>query len=269
MQIVFFTNSNFRSDPLRYYILSHVAANFPNTHIVAVRSSGKLSWAKRAKRLQRKLSLLGWLGFLEVLAFLPLQRIFSKYDSCEIDRRIRTLPQPVFKLDTLSCYEINSVNGHDAVSQISALSPDVIIQAGAGILRPQVFNLAKIATINLHHGIAPLIKGMSSINWALWENRPEWIGCTVHVIDSGIDTGKVLAYAPIAPAYCGEQFPSIFVSATISGVEKLIETLRRLERGEKWSITPLLNEQNYRSTFSGLKHLVLELKLLWRRRGRQ
>ncbi|MBV8232444.1 MAG: hypothetical protein JO329_20880 [Planctomycetaceae bacterium] len=46
----------------------------------------------------------------------------------------------------------------------------------------------KIGTLNLHHGIAPSIRGMNSIYWALWEGRPEWIGSTVHFIDKGIDT---------------------------------------------------------------------------------
>ena len=144
---------------------------------------------------------------------------------------------------------------------MSEIEPDVIIQSGAGILERQIFTLARVATLNLHHGIAPLIKGMSSILWGQYERRPEWIGSTVHMIDEGIDTGSALAYAKVEPERPGERFPSLYVRASESGVAVLVETLERLEAGETWSLPAPSGESFYRSTLSGWKQLALEIRL--------
>ena len=91
-------------------------------------------------------------------------------------------------------------------------------------------------------------------------NKLEWIGATVHEIDDGIDTGKVLAYAPVQLLFSGEGFPSLFVRSTETGVGQLINTLKRLESGERWEVPALPGPQEYRSTISGLKLLYLKIK---------
>jgi methionyl-tRNA formyltransferase len=156
---------------------------------------------------------------------------------------------------------VQTVNGADAVHTLRALQPDIIMQAGAGILRQRIFTLARLATLNLHHGIAPLIRGMHSIYWALWEDRPEWLGATVHRIDAGIDTGQVLAYAPVAVQTPGESYPSLFVRATQQGVAQLLEVLTRLEAGEQWCLPAPAPGSAYRSTISGWKLLLLQYRL--------
>src|SRR5437762_1370326 len=156
-------------------------------------------------------------------------------------------------LDSQRVQCVHTVNGADAARTLRALQPDVIIQAGAGILRQHIFTLARLATLNLHHGIAPLIRGMCSIYWALWEDRPEWLGATVHRIDAGIDTGQALAYASVTPQTPGEGYPSLFVRATQGGVARLVEVLTRLEAGEQWCLTPPAPGSAYRSTISGWK----------------
>ncbi len=92
------------------------------------------------------------------------------------------------------------------------------------------------------------------------------MGATVHFIDEGIDTGPVLAYAPVAPLYPGEPYPSLFVRVHKFGVERLVDTLLRLARGERWTIHPPLGERVYRSTISGWKLCFLEVRDALRRR---
>ena len=102
--------------------------------------------------------------------------------------------------------------------------------------------------------------------WALWEQKREWMGMTLHYIDEGIDTGPVLAYAPVEPRYPGERFPSLLVRTTELGVEHLVDALRRLERGERWTIHPPQGERTYRTIFSGWRLLLLEIRLALERR---
>ena len=87
----------------------------------------------------------------------------------------------------------------------------------------------------------------------------------MHFIDEGIDTGPVLAYAPIEPRYPGERFPSLFVHAFQLGMERLVNALHRLARGERWTIPPPQGERVYRSDFSGWRLVLLEARLALRR----
>jgi methionyl-tRNA formyltransferase len=145
------------------------------------------------------------------------------------------------------------------------LKPDVIIQLGNGILSKQIFEIARIGTLNIHPGIAPLMKGRDPIYWALWEREPSWLGATVHFIDEGIDTGPVLAYAPVEQRFPGERYPPLYVRTFELGVERLVDTLSRLACGERWTIDPPPGAQVYRSSISGWKMLIVEIQGALRR----
>ena len=84
------------------------------------------------------------------------------------------------------------LNHPECKAALEKIAPDVIVRVSGGILKPHIFSQAKLAALNIHHGRAPLIRGVSSIPWGMIENRPEWIGATIHLIDQGIDTGAVL-----------------------------------------------------------------------------
>jgi methionyl-tRNA formyltransferase len=161
---------------------------------------------------------------------------------------------------------VETPNGVDAVEAMRTLEPDVIVQAGAGILRPRIFKAARLGTVNLHHGIPPLIRGMDSIYWAMWEKRPDWIGSTVHWIDEGIDTGEVIAYASVAPLSPGQGYPALFGQATQRGVDQLVEALVRLASGQTSIVQPPACKGVYRSTMSGWRHLILRARMTLGRR---
>ena len=82
----------------------------------------------------------------------------------------------------------------------------------------------------------------------------------MHFIDEGIDTGPVLAYAPVEPGSPGERYPALWVRIYELEVGRLVEVLRRLERGERWTIEPPGDESVYRSLISGWKLGLLELR---------
>jgi methionyl-tRNA formyltransferase len=50
-------------------------------------------------------------------------------------------------------------------------------------------------------GLLPAYRGMNVAEWAALEGAP--LGCTVHLIDSGIDTGPILAMQEVNIAGCG------------------------------------------------------------------
>ncbi|HLG98193.1 MAG TPA: formyl transferase [Bryobacteraceae bacterium] len=263
MKIVFFTREGFEKNELFLYMYARVRSQFPDCCIVSVNLRAECRSVRNSLRKHcNKIRRLGWRQAAEVLSSYPLQLYFAERANRERTRLLRNLPRPAVELEQPVTI-VHSVNGADAVDAIRRLRPDVIIQAGAGILKPQIFRLASIACLNMHHGIAPLIRGMNSIYWGLWERRPEWVGSTIHEIDAGIDTGNVLAYAPVAERRPGEGFARLFVRATELGIDRLLEVLARLQAGERWSVPPLSGASVYRSTISGWKLAALA----WRLRG--
>jgi len=69
----------------------------------------------------------------------------------------------------------------------------LIIVAGSRIIKPPVVAKFRGKLVNFHSGLLPHYRGPYSEFWAMYEHRPDLIGCSVHLIDEGIDTGPLLA----------------------------------------------------------------------------
>src|SRR5205823_2979375 len=54
--------------------------------------------------------------------------------------------------------------------------------------------------LNAHMGLLPAFRGMNVVEWAALEGTH--VGCTVHWIDSGVDTGPILATREVDVAGC-------------------------------------------------------------------
>jgi methionyl-tRNA formyltransferase len=77
------------------------------------------------------------------------------------------------------------------LARLSTERIDVFIHAGAGILRTPLLAVPRLGTLNAHMGILPRYRGMNVAEWAAFNGDP--VGCSVHLIDAGIDTGPILA----------------------------------------------------------------------------
>jgi folate-dependent phosphoribosylglycinamide formyltransferase PurN len=69
----------------------------------------------------------------------------------------------------------------------------LIVVAGSRIIKPPVVARFCGRLVNFHSGLLPHYRGPYSEFWAMYETRPQLIGCSVHLIDEGIDTGPLLA----------------------------------------------------------------------------
>lgn len=81
--------------------------------------------------------------------------------------------------------------------------------------------------INVHPGINPRYRGAGNV-WALSEKRLDLVGATVHEVDVGIDTGKVLGYIRIDPVSEDMGVEDTVVAAQIAGADLAIAFLRGL-----------------------------------------
>lgn len=87
---------------------------------------------------------------------------------------------------------VKDVNSKSTEKKIKKLNPDLIIQSGAGILKENIFSIPSKGTLNVHHGIAPELRGIASSFWGMYYGLNEYIGTTVHFIDKTLDTGAVI-----------------------------------------------------------------------------
>jgi len=90
----------------------------------------------------------------------------------------------------------NDIHGEAARAQMREFAPDLGIALAAPILKPAVFAIPRLGTLNLHKGKVPEYRGMPPAFWELWHREQE-IGCTVHMVEAGLDTGDIVLESSI------------------------------------------------------------------------
>ncbi len=81
----------------------------------------------------------------------------------------------------------------DAMEQLHAWSPDVIVVAAFGqILKQDVLDLPEFGCINVHASLLPRWRGAAPINAAILHGDEE-TGITIMKMDIGLDTGPILS----------------------------------------------------------------------------
>lgn len=160
-----------------------------------------------------------------------------------------------------------SVNDPDSVEIIRRLQPDVVIVSNAPMLKPEVFQIPRLACLNIHQGIAPNYRGEHSVFWALLVGDYSHIGTTIHYIDEGVDTGAALArgYPALEP---NDTECSIRVKNTEVAVGMLLDILGKIkDRGSRLPV----NEQTVANSADSKlirysdRKIWHEISLAWRR----
>jgi hypothetical protein len=90
--------------------------------------------------------------------------------------------------------EVPYINHPDVVQLANKLKPDLIAVFGTSLIRGDLLQKGRLGIVNLHGGLSPEYRGADCTFWALFNKEPEKIGCTLHFIDAGIDTGRLIAH---------------------------------------------------------------------------
>jgi folate-dependent phosphoribosylglycinamide formyltransferase PurN len=90
----------------------------------------------------------------------------------------------------IAAIEVDSINSEESVELLRKHGIDLCVFAGAGILRRPIIEATPLGVLNAHMGRLPQYRGMNVAEWAAWNGDP--VGCSVHLIDPGIDTGDIL-----------------------------------------------------------------------------
>jgi methionyl-tRNA formyltransferase len=87
-------------------------------------------------------------------------------------------------------YIVDDFNGEQCASLLRQLNPDVIVLGGSRIIRKNIISIPKIGILNAHPGLLPKYRGVDVIPWAVYNG--DEVGVTVHFIDEGVDTGRII-----------------------------------------------------------------------------
>lgn len=94
---------------------------------------------------------------------------------------------------------VRSANSPECIEALRALAPATVIVNGTRILSRELLECVNARFLNIHCGITPRYRGVHGGYWALVEGDRAQCGVTVHEVDLGIDTGRVVAQARIEP----------------------------------------------------------------------
>ena len=132
---------------------------------------------------------------------------------------------PVFKIE-------GSINDEIWLNKINEIKPDLIICIRyAEILKNSLLTIPNGGVINFHPSLLPKYKGMAPIFQALLHNENE-IGFSLHYIDEGIDTGKIIKRQKIKTEK-NESVSHIAIRAHIAAGYELLSVINNLKKGDK------------------------------------
>jgi len=131
------------------------------------------------------------------------------------------------RLPKVSVHSCAQLHDSDALAYVRSLRPWLGLAIGAPILRPELFRIPQLGTLNLHKGLLPDYRGMPPGFWELHDGA-EFSGVTVHRVDEGLDTGPIVLQrrlpVPTHPTVTG-----LATALDHLGTEALIEALRQIE----------------------------------------
>jgi folate-dependent phosphoribosylglycinamide formyltransferase PurN len=170
----------------------------------------------------------------KIKVFLVELRDGKNYWKRDLNELERTIHKKI-KITSYTGFDIDyveEVNDIRSIKIINDFNPDIILQAGAGILKKEIFSLSRIATLNVHHGYSPEIRGIKSTFWCLYYGLTDLIGVTCHIVDETLDTGGVI-YQYRYNYSRNDSFIKIQEVLCEKGAELLVKSIDLFEKSSK------------------------------------
>jgi methionyl-tRNA formyltransferase/peptidoglycan/xylan/chitin deacetylase (PgdA/CDA1 family) len=151
------------------------------------------TWGRLLKNQWRNLRRNGWRWIVYQAGDIRTRALAS----CEAATGRRELtPQALRLRPNMHVLEVAELHAPSSIATLKAFAPDLGLSLAAPILRPALFTLPRLGTLNLHKGKLPEYRGMPPAFWELW-NDEDHVGCSVHWVDERLDTGRVVREARV------------------------------------------------------------------------
>lgn len=148
----------------------------------------ELPMAPGWKRVRNRIKKLAKIGPLSALNGVRMRRWFGE-DTMDL------LRAPAVEAEArrlgLPLWRVQSVNSDATRKILRELGADLGLSLGNSYIAESVFTIPRLGMVNIHHEVLPDFQGAHSVIWQLHEGSRQ-TGYTIHAIDKGIDTGKIL-----------------------------------------------------------------------------
>lgn len=260
MNLIILTNNDPYAGILVYPLLSKrakdVKAIFIQNGILDSRRGSFKLFIHIMKRAGIKFSFFLSAELIGYKIIIFLRRFFQKNDY-ENDY-VFEIPSHIAKKFNVPVYRLNgSINDSLNLERISMFSPDLIITARYGeILKKPILQIPIKGVINFHPSLLPSYAGLGSIFQAIYHNE-EKIGYTIHFMDEGIDTGKIVTqevidYSP------DDSISRVCLKVYLGGSYGILNSVKKIEDGS--TIEILIDHKRSYFSWPDKKHVEELLK---------
>ena len=190
--------------------------------------------SRRWRAARREIRRVGWLRFLDVVAFrlfarLRLARREREWKEAEIARLRRRYPADVASVPRIV---VSTPNSDEARTFLEQLRPDLAIARCKIILKQAIFSVPRIGTFVLHPGVCPEYRNAHGCFWALARRDLERVGMTLLRVDPGIDTGPIFLHGTCDFDEVEQSHGIIQYRAVTQNLDAIAAMLTALNRGE-------------------------------------
>tara|TARA_B100001245_G_C22886525_1_gene426598 strand:+ start:1876 stop:2676 length:801 start_codon:yes stop_codon:yes gene_type:complete len=125
------------------------------------------------------------------------------------------------------------INNQNILNEILNYNPKLIVINATSILSKKFIKFFKNKIINVHAGILPYYRGSGCNVWPFYYNELEYVGMTIHFVNSGLDTGNIiLQLRSNFSAY--DNTHSVGCKNTISSINLLNRAIRHVLKKSRY-----------------------------------
>jgi methionyl-tRNA formyltransferase len=143
--------------------------------------------------LKKRIRKIGFLALVNQALLIIYRLIFESRRDKQAEKEIFSdKPNNYIEGKDIDILEVADINTEEVRDFILSKAPQLVVVSGAPLLKKLIIDAFEGRIINLHPGYAPEYRGRYGAYWPVYYKEPEKVGVTVHFVDRGIDTGKIL-----------------------------------------------------------------------------
>lgn len=195
----------------------------------------------RLDLIRQRIRRLGWVRTLGQVAFMAGAMPILRFESASRRRELLSLYELEDQMPALDqCLDVQNINDDPVVDHLRSCETDLVLVNGTRIIRAPVLRATDAPIINTHVGITPHYRGVHGGYWSLWNNDRENFGVTLHYVDEGVDTGRILAQRKITPEPTDNfaSYPLLQQAASFGGLEEILKAIRKGETLKELARSP-------------------------------
>jgi len=133
------------------------------------------------------------------------------------------------KKNDIKVYRVDKFNSRITEELLLLLRVDLLVIVSAPILKDYIFKKARLGCLNAHPGWLPKYRGLGANAYAI--KNGDSPGVTVHFIDEGIDTGRIIVREKIKIKK-GDTIARINDRAMARGAEMMADVIYKIMKDE-------------------------------------